>query len=400
MIKILSCSLICCFILFFNQQAFGETKLVKAEPKQFHVMIFSPSTQDNKFWRNVISFAQAAADDLHIQLSINYSDIINRKLYLQRVEQALAVPEEQRPDAIIAVSYRKVTKKILSLSHYYNVPVIMVNNSLPEEDSSFIGPPRSRYKTYLGHITPNEQNSGYLLANYLIKQASLSSPEQRVTVAGIGGSREAPESLSRYNGLMMAVSENNSSLTQMVFSNWEGDIAYKQASSLLRRYDPLHIIWCASDLLAINTQKAINEHSRTVITGGIDWTKAGVQAVLDGELSASVGGHFANTGFAVILLHDYLHGKDFADVMPLMLITESKLLTQDNAKQYAKHLLAQDWSSIDFKSYSRVYKPENTSYDFSINYLFSLLEKEQKLPHNKKKQSHYTYTHLSKITQH
>ncbi len=55
--------------------------------------------------------------------------------------------------------------------------------------------------------------------------------------------------------------------------------------------------------MSINVKNTIDRvgSSDKVITGGIDWTKDGINAVRSGLLEASVGGHFAELGFTMVI---------------------------------------------------------------------------------------------------
>lgn len=355
-------------LLMFALILFGSPAL-SVEQRALNIILFSPNSSDEDFWGDVHSFARASASDLGINFRIVYNALNNRFDYLELIEKELAGPD--KPDAFLAVSYLRRTQRLLALSEKYNVPVILINNELPMDTSSAIGTPRSVFKTYLGHITPDDYKMSYQLSNYLIQQAIASDQDQQINIAGIAGSRDTPESDRRNQGLKHATWEHapQAQLKQIVYANWEGDIARRMSLSLIKRHNELDIIWYASDLMALAAQSAIEQSGQSIITGGFDWTKDAILAIKSGKLTASVGGHFTDGGYALVLLYDYFHGRDFADVTGVTIRSASGVIHRGNVDKYYQLLTQRDWQSIDFKKYSRVFHPQNNQYDFSIERL-------------------------------
>lgn len=76
-------------------------------------------------------------------------------------------------------------------------------------------------------------------------------------------------------------------------------------------------------------------------------------------------------GWVAVLLYDYLHGKDFAD---LQLRWQSKMLavTQNNIDYYSERLARENWEKIDFTQFSRHLHPEE-NYNFNPRRLLSMM---------------------------
>ena len=342
-----------------------------AEPKHFKIVLFSPNANDEDFWGNVHNFARASAKDLGVNFSIGYNTLGSRAHYLESVENILK--SKNKPDAFMAVSFRHKTQKLLELSAKYDVPIILINNDLPSEKKDIIGPPRRNYKTYIGHISPDEEHMSYLLANHLLKNVkanNINDKDNPIDIVGIAGSRDAPESIYRQQGLERSVNEKgNARLMQVVYADWHESDAFTYSTKLIQRYDNLQLIWCSSDLMALGALRAIKESGKDIVTGGFDWTKNAIRSIKSDQLSASVGGHFTDAGYALVLLYDYLHGKDFSAVISSSIRTKGGLIHKGNVDKYYDFLIKQDWASVNFKKYSRIYHPENKSYDFSFDNL-------------------------------
>jgi len=341
-----------------------------AEYKQLSVTFVSPNNNDYDFWGSVHKFARQGAKDLDIDFNIAYNTDLDRYSYLEVFKETISSPD--RPDFIIAVFIRKISKEMIRLSNKYSVPLFMVNTDIADEDRDFIGEPREHFKNYIGLIAPNEKTAGYLLAKELIQDIKVKNQDKIVTVVGISGRRDGPETFQRNSGLKKAVEEEGAKLYQIVYADWNKDIAYSHAKKLMKRYKDLDVIWCASDLMGIYTQRAIFENRRSIVTGGIDWTKGGIDGVKNGTLIGSVGGHFSDVGIALVLINDYFYGKDFIDDLGVHIDTKMTLITKNNIDKYYTYLSEQNWKEIDFSRLSKVKNKNLESYDFSFDNLFKL----------------------------
>jgi ABC-type sugar transport system substrate-binding protein len=347
---------------------FSITTPLFAEHKKLSVTFVTPNPNDNDFWGSVHAFARQSAKDLEINFNVAYNKRDDRYNYFEVFKETISA--EDRPDYIVAVFYRKISIDMIKLSKQYNVPLIMVNTDAAVEDKDIIGEPREHYKNYLALIAPNEETSGYLLAKELIRVAKTRNSKKAVTVVGISGRRDGPETINRNAGLERAAKEENAKLYQIVFADWSGDTAYSHTKKLMARYSDLDVIWCASDLMSLYSQQAIHESNRDIVTGGIDWTKDGIEGVRSGTLEASVGGHFSDVGVALVLLYDYFHGKDFVDDLGVHIDTKMALVNKDNVDKYYDYLTKQDWKAIDFKRFSKVKNEDLKNYNFSFDNIF------------------------------
>jgi len=346
--------------------------VAQEKPPAFNIALFSLATSPemSPYWHDVARFAQASADGLGINLTVVYNTSGHRTGYVDLIEAQLK--SNNKPDAFLASSYRGISKKVIMLADKYRVPLIMINNSLPEQSLESIGAPREKFKYYIGHVKPNDFNFGYALANYLISQAEQLSSRKYIDIIGISGGKDAPEARARNNGLIKAATEHkNANLLQIVPTNWLGQTAYRKVASLNKRHPNLQIVWCASDHMAIHSIAALKAQHKTLLVGGMDWSAEAIASIKKGQLSATAGGQFTNAGYALILLFDYLSGNDFAQISPLTIVTQGGLIHRGNVDKYDKLLTDKPWSNIKFRQYSRTLSPHNTRYDFSLSRLIA-----------------------------
>ncbi len=336
-----------------------------ASQKQINITFASPSQDDHNFWGMAHNFARAAAKDLGINFKVIYPKESNRYNYLATLESAFT--DSVKPDFVIAHFYKSMVVETLELSTKYNTPIFMVNSAISkdEQNEDYI---RNLYPSFIGHMSPNEVQAGYLLAQYLIKKQKFNHPYQTINVAGIAGHRETSVTHERNEGLKKAAEEENAIIKQIAYTDWSGDMAYRLSKRLIFRNDDLHVIWAASDLMSINVNKAILESNNEskIITGGMDWTKEAIGKIKNGKLDASVGGHFTEIGFALVLLYDYVNGKDFYEELGGTIKTKMSLLTKDNIDKYYNLLTNQNWDEIDFTQYSKVINTKLKKYDFFL----------------------------------
>jgi len=341
-----------------------------AQEKPLKVLYISHTAPNHSFIKLVNSFARAAASDLNIDLKIvSPKEHLNRYSYADFAKHYFFI--EDKPDVIIAILFRKTGKKILEYSKQSGIPIFIVNTNIPNDERKSIGKPRGKYKGFLGLVAASEQQAGKLLADALFKKAN----RDKIKVVGISGTREAYEAIERNRGLEHSVKKHDSvKLYQIVYADWNEDIAYKHTLRLLSRYPKLDVIWTASDGMAIGAKKAILESKKDILVGGIDWSKEGKEAVENGYIDVTVGGHFINGGIALVLIYDYFHGKDFKAELGVEINLDMSKLTLQNIKQYNANFSSSNWDKIDFKKYSKVYNTKLNRYDFSLEKFMNDIE--------------------------
>ena len=335
--------------------------------KSLKVVYISPAQQGHEFFTLFEKFTMAAAKDLNIDFKVAYpKNNTNRYSYSQFAKKIFY--SKDTPDVIIAFLFRKRGIDILDFSKETGIPVLIVNSNIQDDDKPFIGEPRKKYKDFLGIISANEREAGELLANSLfIKYRKEKKINEPIYVVGISGTREAYEAIQRNNGLKDSVNKNkNIELQQIVYASWNKDVAFSHSLRLLNRYQNLNVIWTASDCMAIGAKKAVKELNRDVIVGGIDWSKAGIKALEEGNIDVTIGGHFMNGGIALVLLNDYFNGHDFKEELGTKVNFDMSKLSLENIEEYKKNFDSENWGKIDFKKFSKAYNPNLKKYNFSL----------------------------------
>jgi hypothetical protein len=104
---------------------------------------------------------------------------------------------------------------------------------------------------------------------------------------------------------------------------------------------------------------------KTVLFSGMTTSKRAFEALQDGSLSVLAGGHFFTGAWAMLMIHDYAHGKDFANQGLELKAPLFVKITPDKIKTYAT-LFGDQVKQIDFKPLSKVYNSSIKKYEFGF----------------------------------
>jgi ABC-type sugar transport system substrate-binding protein len=315
---------------------------------------------------------RAAAKDLEIELAVYHADGDLDRMRDQ-VVTALAMPT--KPDYIIFPATERVGPHLLDIAERAGVYALIINAGLSDDQRDITKGPRVRYKRWLGTVTADDLLGGYLLGRSMYRHAQrrqITAPDGRIRLIGMTHSATDERAVDRLAGLRLAEQEY-----------YRGDIAFlgvasgskARAQQLLQRgyetYPGTTLFWSSDDLMALGMMEALSSRTRRIpgqdaILGGFYWSPWAVQAVIDGEISFLMGGHFMTGGAALIMLYDHANGVDFKPVGAEQRFGFG-LLHGGNVKQVAPILARRNWSWIDFKSFSRALNPKRTGYRFSAS---------------------------------
>ncbi len=351
-------------VLFFN------SSITLAGPS---IAFVNPESQDNAFWNSVSLFMQAAADDLGIDLEVVYGNG-DRFESFKQAKQILV--RESPPDYLLFVYQASTGKRILDIAELKNVNTFIFNTDIHPRDVATVGKPREHYAYWLGHMHPNDYEAGKLLADTLIQHAKNNTKISRpIEMLGISGGLDSTPAGRRNEGLDIAVSKDDEvRLNQIVHTDWSTAQAFEKTAILLDRYPNTSVIWGASDSLAQAAIQAFKP-GKEYITGGIDWTTKGLNSIKDGSLHASVGGHFMEGAWSLVMLYDHARGIDFNTDQRLIL-TEMNVIDASNVERYLDKIKAENYERINFSRFSKALNTELKGYDFSLEAVFDSLSKD------------------------
>lgn len=334
-----------------------------------NVVFINPGRSEEPFWRSAVRFAQPAAQQLGIKLEVLYAD----RDQLKMIELAREVTSRaKKPDYLMFANEKLAGGEMLKLAEKARVKTLVVYSGL--DNHAEFGKPRQKFRYWLGSVTPNAAEAGRLTAEELVRQALQQhavADDGKVHVAAIGGDKATPTGILRLQGAVDVFAAHPSVvLEQVVYGNWDRARANEQAAALLLRYPKINAFWVASDLMAYGAMDAAEAAGRTpgsdILVSAINNSPPVLQARLQGRISALAGGHFTAAAWALVMLYDYHHGKDFSReglelVLPLFM-----LIDEERALRFLTRFGEEDFSSIDFRQFSRHLNPQLRTYQFSL----------------------------------
>ena len=325
------------------------------------IALFVPRSE-TLFWQSQIKFSQAAADDLDITLRVYNADNQSQAM-LQQVTDVC----KQGVDGILFMNYEQIGENILAITERYKIPGILYNTGFTSTDLL----PRTKYRYWIGSITPDDQKAGALLAEKLLHSADERKLKQ-VNMLVINGNLKEVSAQQRNQGLYKFIKHHPRVLVvaeSEADKGWSWSEAKRQFKEYYQRHPEINVIWSASDDLALGVRDAMAELSLPVdafIVGGIDWLPETLHIIEEHATHVTVGGHFTEAAWGLILMKDYLDGNDFA-AESTQFSSRMYAIDHQNVKMF-KSFIDDNWQRIDFKALSKA-QDSGKLYNFSIKHL-------------------------------
>lgn len=335
------------------------------------VVFLNPGNSTEIFWVSYSHFMQAAARDLGMDLRILYAE----RDASRTLEQARQVIQsEHRPDYLMLVNEQYIAPQILRLSQGTGIKLFIVNSALTQDQRDLISQSQHKYSDWIGSMLGNDEEAGYLMLKELLRQHGPLAPGQSIELLAFSGLKVTPAAQQREQGLRRALAEYPQvHLRQLVYGEWSRERAYRQAQQLLRRYPQTQLVWSANDEMALGAMSAARELGRKpgkdLLFSGLNSSPQALQALIDGQLSVLVAGHFTLGGWALVTLHDDALGLDTRRQggpdwrLPLL-----QPLTPGQAQQLLR-LGDRAGGRVNFRALSAQGKPEGYHYPFGLQLL-------------------------------
>jgi ABC-type sugar transport system substrate-binding protein len=335
------------------------------------VVFISPGAENEPYWRSVTRFMQPAARQLGIELEVIYCNRDQIKLTDAMHQLTLRA---KKPDYVIISNDRAAAGPMLRMADEAKIKTMLAFSGLVPEQVQEFGLPRQKFPSWIGTISPNSSDGGRLTAEELVRQmqkAQLVSSDGKMHVALIAGDKFTPTGVQRQAGAMRAFEANSWVVVeQAVYGNWDRERAKLQADFLLQRYPNLNAIWVASDLMAYGAMAAAEAAGRKpgkdILISAFNNSPEVLRNVVEGKIAALAGGHFTAGAWALVMLHDYHNGIDFAKQGLVQELPLFSLLNDKMAQRFLQRFGEEDFSSIDFRQFSRHFNPKLTRYDFGL----------------------------------
>lgn len=346
-----------------------------AEPEPEHpvrVLFVNPTWPGHPHWQRITDTMLSAAHEFGIDVKVVYAGYEDRNKRLTYKNLVLSASQQTpRPDYVVFMFYKSVGAETLAALETAKIHSFTLNTPIPDNELESIGHPQEHFKYWLGHIAPDDKQVGAQLAIDLLAEVTDQHHKAMVPIEGLGltGDWLSSAAQDRKSGLQAIQNPERLRIRQIVPASWDQEIARSKTRILLQRYPHVRYIWCASDTMALGAITALKElkiwqHGKFII-GGVDWTAEGLRAIADGELNASIGGHFLDGGWVMVMIYDHAHGVRL-DTIKTLLTSPMKVLTRSNVALYRARLLDLSRAPLQFSSFS-LHKNGRLEYQFDID---------------------------------
>lgn len=335
----------------------------------------NPGRHDEVYWATAAQAMQRAAESLGMQFEVRFAERDHLR-QLDLVREFASRPPATRPQYLVLVNERRMGGEMLKIASAAGIRCLFAYNTLLPEDRAEFGAPRERYPQWIGSIVPHAQDAGYLTAKALIERGLRErrfGSDGKLHMVAIAGDRSTESSVLRNQGMESAVRENPQVvLDQIVYADWQREKAQQMARELYARYPDAVLVWAGNDSMAFGAMQALTDAGGKPGVdrwfSGVNTSQEAMQAVLDGRLEALAGGHFIAGAWALVMIHDHAHGRDFADQglefdAPMFVLFDQRLATR-YLERFATGVPA-----LDFRPHSRALNPKRKRYDFSFSQL-------------------------------
>lgn len=324
-------------------------------------------SEDDPFYGKMVAFMRIAAAQLGVELEV--VECFRDSARIREEGEAL-VARSTRPDVLLLPNHKGLALDLIPKADAAGIRVLLVNEGLLVAEKSTLGDPGERYPLWTGEMVPDEREYGRLLARFLIGEArgrGMAAADGRVHLCALTGGFTFA-SISRRSGLQAEVAGHDDlHLAAILPADWERSRARTLTAQALTATPEITVVWSASDEMALGAIEAIEaagrRPGRDLLVGGVDWAPLVPDKIRDGVLTASVGGHFMDGAWALVMAFDHHHG---AGAQVHHARSRPALLTRDRIDDYALFFDRQSWSAIDFGRFSKARNPALARYDFSV----------------------------------
>ncbi len=315
------------------------------------------------FWRMVSQYMEAAARGFGMQLEVLYAE----RDHLKMIGQAEALARRSDPpDYVVLVNEKLAAQQMLTTLAGTPSKLLLIHNDLTPEQRRTIGNERQTIANWIGTATTDAGRGAYLLMAELDRQLGPQLPK----VIGLTGDRQTPVSLERANGVEDYLKHaGRGQVVQLAFGDWSYADGEEKARVLLARYPEANCLWATNDSMAMGALRAVEARGAKVLVGGIGGWGDALVAVAEGRLAADTAGDYLIGAWAMVMLHDYHHGEDFAGHGGLnQSFDYLYVVNRETVGRYEEAVFKRG-DALDFGVYSKLADRQPGPYRFSLERL-------------------------------
>jgi ABC-type sugar transport system substrate-binding protein len=298
---------------------------------------------DNPWVVNNVNFQKAVAKALGIELTIA-TDKGTEDSNIAAMQGLVA----QQPDGIlfdpITQAAGRADAKMLEEA---SIPGVTEDRLVVPDIKDYQG------KFLIAQVTQSNEQWGYDMMMALIDQGS----KKIVAIMDPHGVTTVEEA---WKGALRAVSEHPGA--KVLQESWQPKSRENAIATMERymtRFGPGEVdgCWCIGSTVGLGALQAIKQAGRQteIKVSTADDDDSVIEAIDDGSLSSTLGGHWMNGGFGLIVLYDYLNGHAPVNRQPQFNLIA---INKTNAEAYAKRFLhGEPFTEDQIRSMSLTYNP-------------------------------------------
>ncbi|HEU0201804.1 MAG TPA: ABC transporter substrate-binding protein [Burkholderiaceae bacterium] len=311
-------------------------------------------------WRTVSHFMRVAAKALGLDLEVLFAER-DHLLMLRQAEEVAG--RSNPPDYVVIVNEKMAGRQMLETLASSPAKVLVIHNDLTADQRREIGNERERFRNWIGSAVADNARGGYRLMEELYRQLGAREPH----IIGITGDPHTPVSMERAQGVKDYVDRaGRGRIHQLAFGDWSYADGEQKARVLMARYPNANIIWAANDSMALGALRAVKTRADSIRVGGMGGWPDALESIAAGGLAATAAGHYLIGAWAMVLLYDYHHGRDFAgNGGATQKLDYLFVVNRDRVARYNR-LVFEQADALDFKAYSKVLRPRSGRYDFRL----------------------------------
>ncbi|WP_208977876.1 ABC transporter substrate-binding protein [Labrenzia sp. 011] len=335
-----------------------------AHAADFRVTFLNPGGETG-FWGDVSRTMAAAAADLDVDLEILHAE---RQPYIMEALLRKRLDDGDLPDYFVLVNESQSAGRLLQLMDGMPSKVFFLLNKLTPQQKANLEEHNIDLGNIVGSISPDNETAGYEMAQSLIDAARMVRQDGGpLNLLALTGDVSTPAGVQREMGMLRAVADNDDvKLLHAIPADWNETVAYRRASEVFARM-PVDMVWAANDDIAFGARKAALEAGLTpgkdIFFAGLNWSERGMEAVHEGEMTMTHGGHFFAGAWSMVMLHDHFF-RDFEGDVFVDVLFKMSPVTQQNVDLYLSALGDGNWDKIDFSLFSKTIN-NRSHYDFS-----------------------------------
>ncbi|WP_159084101.1 substrate-binding domain-containing protein [Saccharobesus litoralis] len=347
----------------------------QAQPEA-RALLFVNADEKNAYWQRQVGFAQAVALSFNIELVVEY---ISPKVraHLREVEHISKTLDTSQVkfDYVISTLPQQNENALLQALEKRQIPLLSIKSNLSQLDNQ-VSSPRQAYPLWLGHITIDDVYAGFVAAKQLINHAAKHTgckpAECRFNLMAISGEQYSPIAQQREAGLRRALKYSQQvNLVQTINSDWSPESAYGLMNQALQK-NSAELFWVADADIARATVTSLGYNNfiagEHALVGAIGWSNDVVDLIEFGNLEFSLGGDFMLAGWALILMTDYLSGRDFKQDSGVLIKTKLSKLDRSSLYSLGQFIKQPEWQEGRLRSFAKRYNPNLKRYLFSAEH--------------------------------